>query len=341
MKRTSNITAQLVSLLVTTLVLTWACSVEAGKGYVIPQPYVSSIEEQLAHAANSGDLNEVKRLLARGAKVNWTDEEGWTALTWATVSDNIEVVRLLLENGADPNRADHKGYTPLMRAAINGYTDIMEVLADAGANIDAANRNGWTALIEASYRGRAEAVSILLERGANPNYTARRGVTAILVAGSRDHRDVARLLMRKGAQLDKLTVSRLSRTLGQPTVSPYSANDGRPGFRQFRSENPSAVAPVPQGAEFGDFAGVSRLSYDGAHSRPLRGVKDLRKLVRSQGIPLPSADFQSGCAAVTSGRKSERVERAEQLLMQALTIWNQIRSEFPEVADQLVRPAGR
>jgi len=57
----------------------------------------------LFQPAASGDYAEVKRLIESGADVNAQDNEGWTALMWASEAGYIKVAKLLIEEGADVN----------------------------------------------------------------------------------------------------------------------------------------------------------------------------------------------------------------------------------------------
>lgn len=59
-----------------------------------------SLNEALLTAAESHDLNEVKRLLDAGADINAADEDGFTVLVTALSSYHLDVVDYLVEHGA-------------------------------------------------------------------------------------------------------------------------------------------------------------------------------------------------------------------------------------------------
>lgn len=55
----------------------------------------------------------IKLLLELGARIDQQDEQGRTALAWATLHEKPEAVNLLLSKGADPYLADHVGDRPV------------------------------------------------------------------------------------------------------------------------------------------------------------------------------------------------------------------------------------
>ncbi|XP_051495052.1 protein phosphatase 1 regulatory subunit 12B isoform X4 [Apus apus] len=93
-------------------------------------------------ACSSGDTEEVKRLLGRGARVNTTNVDGLTALHQACIDENLDMVKFLVENGANVNQQDNEGWTPLHAVASCGYLNIAEYLISHGANVAAVNSEG-------------------------------------------------------------------------------------------------------------------------------------------------------------------------------------------------------
>uniref|UniRef100_A0A8C2T870 Protein phosphatase 1 regulatory subunit n=1 Tax=Coturnix japonica TaxID=93934 RepID=A0A8C2T870_COTJA len=93
-------------------------------------------------ACSSGDTDEVKRLLGRGARINTTNVDGLTALHQACIDENLDMVKFLVENGANVNQQDNEGWTPLHAVASCGYLNIAEYLISHGANVAAVNSEG-------------------------------------------------------------------------------------------------------------------------------------------------------------------------------------------------------
>jgi ankyrin repeat protein len=100
-------------------------------------------------ASQSGDLELMKLLLARGADPKIATVLGVTALhvaagigwvegityEWSTPS-TVAAVKLLLELGLDPNAQADTGRTALHGAAHKGSTEVVRLLAEAGAKLD-------------------------------------------------------------------------------------------------------------------------------------------------------------------------------------------------------------
>ncbi len=90
----------------------------------------------------------VKALLDAGARVDETDDDGISVLSWAAIANRVEIARLLIERGADVNHVDKKGMTPLLYAASIDFGDsaMIDLLLRSGAKRDARTKEGLTAL---------------------------------------------------------------------------------------------------------------------------------------------------------------------------------------------------
>lgn len=104
-------------------------------------------------AAQSGDVELMKFLLAHGADPKIKTSQGETALAVAagigwvegvtyewSPEENLEAVKMCLDLGIDPNAADDQGRTALHGAAHKGRVKVIQMLADAGANLDAHDK---------------------------------------------------------------------------------------------------------------------------------------------------------------------------------------------------------
>jgi ankyrin repeat protein len=191
----------------------------------------SELDDALRYAACGDDLAGVQELLAAGARVNGTDESGFTPLMGAINNrkianakilidagadvnaripkdgdtpltlplyykrDSSGAVMLLLANGANPNTTNNVGRSALMLATFGQPSSVVKALLQAGANVNAQDRNGNTALMAAAEYNNVEAVRLLLKAHADRTLRNRDGQTALSIAASENHAEVVQLLV--------------------------------------------------------------------------------------------------------------------------------------------------
>jgi hypothetical protein len=80
------------------------------------------------HAAEIGDLAQVRNVIASNADVNALDPKGRRALIVAIEHSQVNVVKELLAHGANPKLADAHGKTPQSTAYARGNFEIMKAL---------------------------------------------------------------------------------------------------------------------------------------------------------------------------------------------------------------------
>jgi uncharacterized protein len=215
-----------------------------GGDYPVPKPDMDTLEF-------------IKKLLDKGANVNWriqestwyrtvftsqwVHEDGATAFWRASQSSDLDLMKLLLAHGADPNIATNIGVTPLHVAAGIGWVEGVTYEWSKDANV--------------------EAVKLLMSLGNDPNAQALTGRTALHGAGHKGAARVIQVLVDAGARLDQ-------RDFGQ------NGNDagGRLAFHKY--------LPV-------DYAdGLIRIGTQSAIIQPEAGAL-LRKLMTERGMPTP------------------------------------------------------
>jgi hypothetical protein len=154
------------------------------------------------HAAEMGDRKIVGAFLSGGAKIDVTDERGWTPLMISSFNGNEEIAQLLIASGANIRIKDKSGYGPLHWAAFNGYTNVVKLLIAKLADVNAQSHHGWTPLLQAATRGHVDTCRVLIEGGANVNTESNDGWTALHKASANGHIEVVKLLLAAKANRD-------------------------------------------------------------------------------------------------------------------------------------------
>ena len=98
----------------------------------------------LHYAAVDGDIEALVALLDSGSSINAQDDNGWTALHFATQGCHSKIVEELLSRGAASDLVNSHGNSPLWVGIMNarGNFSIVKSLLAAGADPDRKNAHG-------------------------------------------------------------------------------------------------------------------------------------------------------------------------------------------------------
>jgi hypothetical protein len=135
-----------------------------------------AIRQGLAGAIASGELEQVKKLVASGAPVDGRDRgSGMPPLCTAAFHGRTRIAQFLLDGGADPSGENRDGNTPLHIAAFLCRGDIVDLLVRHGASLKVSNGRGetpvdvvageWNPGLEGFYRALSDGNRLGLEIG--------------------------------------------------------------------------------------------------------------------------------------------------------------------------------
>jgi len=201
--------------------------IKAKPALVSSRYYIGTHWTPLQVAAAGGHKDVAAFLLACGADINATDDDGQTPLHYAALHGRRDVVELLLASKAEVNvfdaaavgdlarvkamvqanpdlvfSKDYLGFTPLYWAACAGHKDAMEFLLANKAEVNAKGKGDATPLHGAAGEGHKDAVEMLLANGADVNAKNKRGQTPLFAAAWMNRKDVVQMLLDHKADVN-------------------------------------------------------------------------------------------------------------------------------------------
>ena len=130
------------------------------------------------HAVAANDIEKVKRLIAEGNDVNYTNDYISPPIVKACLLGNNEMIEVLVNSKADLEAIDSYNRTPLIAAIQKDNFELVKQLIEYGAGIESCTEHGDTPLMIAAQYGNIDTVKFLLKCGANPNAQNNDDATA-------------------------------------------------------------------------------------------------------------------------------------------------------------------
>ena len=158
-------------------------------------------------AAYTGDVAQLRKLIARGTQLEARDTHGRTPLHVATFRRQREAIRLLAKAGANLSALESDRYDAVTIAAVANDEETLELLLSLGASAKlVTSRYDGTALIAAAHLGHVGVVKQLIAAGAPLDHVNNLHWTAVIEAivlgdGGRNHQQTLRALIDAGANL--------------------------------------------------------------------------------------------------------------------------------------------
>lgn len=155
----------------------------------------------LHHAAQHGNAEAAGTLINAGADPVARNSQDLSPLDIATTNGKLEVVITLIRHSdkVDVNAADQQGWTALHYATRAANVAITETLMDAGADHGIRNSNQASPFDHAVGYGQHSTVKLMVQRGASVTAADDMGFTALHLAENENMIDI---LVAEGAVID-------------------------------------------------------------------------------------------------------------------------------------------
>jgi ankyrin repeat protein/acetyl esterase/lipase len=158
---------------------------------------------ELHHAARTGDVESVRKLIEGGAEVDANDRWDRTPISYAIeMQEDQKLVQALIDSGADLNSEDKNGDTLLHHAARNGNKNMIDLFISKGLDVNAKNKYGLTPLYYATTDRSVPAIDLLVKKRADVNAKAQDGITPLHYAAWGGNPDAIDALISAGADVN-------------------------------------------------------------------------------------------------------------------------------------------
>jgi len=168
--------------------------------------------QQLFHAARTGNIDLLQSVLSRGVDVNTRTDKGASALHHAAYAGQVQAMEVLLHRRADPAAVDQSNTQPIHWAIEGGRPESIDVLARHGVDVRALHDDTRTIYAESPYgpiapihwaaiHGQASCVTGLLRLGASVDDPTDQQNTALHFGVLHGSIEVVETLIAAGADV--------------------------------------------------------------------------------------------------------------------------------------------
>jgi len=178
--------------------------------------------DRLCSSAKIGDLDEVRRLLELGVKIDSTSDDGLQPIHFAAWNSQIDMVNYLLDQGASVSATNDKGMQPLHFVAHSDGVAMAELLIMRGADVNATDNkmrqpihiaagdrdkhNPRNTMESSDFRNaELKMLDCLVHHGASLEAANSFGETPLHLASYHGDRALIEFLVEKGAKLNSVS----------------------------------------------------------------------------------------------------------------------------------------
>jgi ankyrin repeat protein len=174
----------------------------------------------LIEAAKKGDLDQVNSAIV-GLKIKSimaVDNQGWSALHWASYNDNVQLLKVLIAAGADINQGTENkacleksgcmsGVKHLFKKVFKRLIKRNQIQAINNAEKSKSTAFGVTALNIAARGNHFYIVKELIKAGVKVNQSDSLGVFPLLNAAANGHIPIVKLLLNSNASINQTDIN--------------------------------------------------------------------------------------------------------------------------------------
>ena len=161
--------------------------------------FAEDVNESFSAAVQAGNVKAAADVFAKGADINFVDEE-WPLFVTAVTSNDVKMAEFFIKNGVNLELKGPDGKTALLHAISLKNTQLVSMLLSAGADLKAEDSNSKDALMYAAEANNAELMNRLLKKGFDPKKHSKAGKTALDYAIDARAQETYRILSKLNTQ---------------------------------------------------------------------------------------------------------------------------------------------
>lgn len=155
---------------------------------LFPKKKKKNHTQEWFHAARTGNLGTLNRMILDGVDINCTDNKGCTALIRASGHSRRAVVSFLLQNNANLEIKSSNGSTALSSSIIGDSRHVAELLLEKGADPNGRGPSGYNYITIAAAQWNDAMLSILYRNGADIFIENKKGQNLLhIIAMAAEH----------------------------------------------------------------------------------------------------------------------------------------------------------
>ena len=161
--------------------------------------FADEVNESFSAAVQAGNVKAAADIFAKGADINFVDED-WPLFVTAVTSNDVKMAEFFIKNGVNLELRGPDGKTALLHAISLKNTQLVSMLITAGADLKAEDSNSKDALMYAAEANNAELMNRLLKKGFDPKRQSKVGKTALDYAIDARAQETYRILSKLNTQ---------------------------------------------------------------------------------------------------------------------------------------------